>query len=475
MKVDKSVCTNEPEINSDVDNINRAQHFGAVFTTLLENKIIAIKKESEKKDQKHEKQKSKSSLFGEKLSSKQIFCIKRNSSDHLPNSNVNKNKCSSLLKDPTTNICKSNITYDVRNEYKNPTFLTDNVNAVNGILGESKSTDIHNKPSPIESSLIKLPLNDNDNLVCAKEEVNTISSVYNCESNNDISKNVSPKVHYGLDISVNKPIFGMSCSPSSSIFEIYLSDECFLKSGKSSVETSTDNPSLTSDNQIKFSSQESALLCDNERQRLRLLEAKSISAQCSPIFQRALRNRIEVKQGDVDRAKCDSDDIGNLQLRDAVQKNEAILQPPSSLLISKYKYSNKTYDKLIIHEYATDDSQGFINSFNQLTSNNSKSININFPVITTTKKTKSIHCDNNKHLSRYNKCKYNMEPESLNVRGSNCNSNTDKLDNHKQKSKKYSKYILNYSTSYFSFFFICTYPVYKSGEYELCKNVCSLV
>lgn len=462
MKVDKSVCTNEFENHPDANSFNRAQNYGAVFTTLLEKKIIAIKRETEKNERKRKSKKKQSSSFSGKLSSNRKFCIKRNDSDDIEK--LPKVICSIAKTNlaPTHETCSTTgkavvrpITFKLCNENTNPAVVDDNINTAKRRFRDDINASIgirtENKSTYSEISWGDTPLlNTSEKMVCANDAVksftiNLNSSVNNFETDiltNEISKNCLQKRQNELDRSVKNKnqTLGLNSSPPSSIFEIYLSDDSFSKSGKSSIDTTIDTTSLTSDKISKLRAHSSIQYFDKERKRLRLLEAKSISAQCSPIFQRALRNRIEVKND----AKYTSDEYANAQFNnlhnaDMDNKNGSILQSTSSLLLSKYKYNHKKYDKIVIHDFSNDNkSQGFINSFNQLTSNNNNSINVNFPVTTTTKKNKSVHCNNNRQLSPYYKC--NTEPKTLHmVPSSNDLHSSEHLENHQKKCKKYSK------------------------------------
>ncbi|XP_050073865.1 uncharacterized protein LOC126561636 [Anopheles maculipalpis] len=64
MKVDKGVCT-----NGTLEDLNRAIQFEAVFSTLVENKILAIKRECELKKRHKKSRLLRRILFGRKVSS----------------------------------------------------------------------------------------------------------------------------------------------------------------------------------------------------------------------------------------------------------------------------------------------------------------------------------------------------------------------------------------------------------------------
>uniref|UniRef100_A0AAG5D5Y4 Uncharacterized protein n=1 Tax=Anopheles atroparvus TaxID=41427 RepID=A0AAG5D5Y4_ANOAO len=63
MKVDKAVCT-----NGTLEDLNRAIQFEAVFSTLVENKILAIKRECELKKRHKKTRLLRRILFGRKVS-----------------------------------------------------------------------------------------------------------------------------------------------------------------------------------------------------------------------------------------------------------------------------------------------------------------------------------------------------------------------------------------------------------------------
>lgn len=461
MKVDKGVCTNDDSDTAVMvfdENFQRVQRYGAVFTTLLENKILAIKRETERqKKQGRKKSKSPSNgvrPFGDGGIGRRIFCIKRNSLTETElatvERNANENVCqvsgsvggdSSLKADNTFDCeardqCDNSLTInatDVKTKYD-----TNGVAKVVEICGSNgKANDggistyyrptmtvNHERASNINSQKFETESvhSDKSRKITFKGDVFEDSGIQLVGSN-------------GVEVQLPA-----EPSPCSSIFEINVSDDSLRKSRKGSTETTFSFPSSISAKRYSFNTQEASRLLDHERHRLRVLEAKSISAQCSPIFPRSLRScstqsdavldadtsvlgaplkvlsrqfTSEDSAGITISSTCDEPEppryagtaATSSSSSDKKRKINASsapnpVQSTSSLVISSYGRcnTNKKNDKVVSHSsYANNDTQGFISSFNQITSNNiNSSININLPVITTTTtKLRTAKCDKN--------------------------------------------------------------------------------
>lgn len=469
MKVDKGVCTNDDSDTAVMvfdENFHRVQRYGAVFTTLLENKILAIKRETAAATERQKKQgrkKSKSPSnggrpFGGGSIGKRIFCIKRNSLAETElatvERNENENVCQVSGSVGGDQSSKPDNTFDVevRDQYDNSMNInsTDAMNkydAESARIGVAKVVEICGSNGKGKDGSIATYYRPT--MTVNHERTSNISS-QKCETDS-LHSDKSRKITFKGDVLEDSGvqlvgINGVEApqpvdpSPYSSIFEINVSDDSLRKSRKGSTETTFSFPSSISAKRYSFNTQEACRLLDHERHRLRVLEAKSISAQCSPIFPRSLRScstqsdaildagtsvlnhplkvlsrqfTSEDSAGITISSTCDDPEISRFadtiatssSASDKKRKlNAPIAQTPvqstSSLVISSYGRSNtnKKNDKVVSHtSYANNDTQGFISSFNQITSNNiNNSININLPVITTTTtKLRTAKCDKN--------------------------------------------------------------------------------
>lgn len=469
MKVDKGVCTNDDSDTAVMvfdENFHRVQRYGAVFTTLLENKILAIKRETAAATQKQKKQSRKKSRspsnggrqFNGGGIGKGIFCIKRNSLAETElatvESNENENVCQvsgSVGGDPSS---KPDNTFDSdgRNQCDNSLNINasevmNKYDAESARIGVAKVVEICG--SNVKASDGSIATYYRPTMTVNHENTSNITSQkFETES---LHSDKSRKITFKGDVLEDSGVQlvgtnGVEApppaepSPYSSIFEINVSDDSLRKSRKGSTETTFSFPSSISAKRYSFNTQEACRLLDHERHRLRVLEAKSISAQCSPIFPRSLRSCSTQSDAVLDAdtpilghplkvfsrqfisedsagitisSTCDEPELPpcadtaapSPSSSDKKRKLNAPsapipVQSTSSLVISSYGRcnTNKKNDKVVSHtSYANNDTQGFISSFNQITSNNiNNSININLPVITTTTtKLRTAKCDKN--------------------------------------------------------------------------------
>lgn len=462
MKVDKGVCTNDDSDTAVMvfdENFQRVQRYGAVFTTLLENKILAIKRETAaatERQKKHGRKKSKSPISGRPFGGggigKRIFCIKRNSLTETELATLERNKNENICQvsgsvggDPSS---KPVNTFEVEERAQCENSLNANAqyDAEAARIGVTKVVELCGSNGKANDGSIAT--NNKPTMTVNHERTsNVISQKIETES---IHSDKSRKITFKGDVfedsrlqlvgskeneSTPPPV---DPSPYSSIFEINVSDDSLRKSRKGSTETTFSFPSSISAKRYSFNTQEACRLLDHERYRLRVLEAKSISAQCSPIFPRSLRScstqsdavldadpsilgpplkvlsrqfTSEDSAGITISSTCDEPEL--LRFADTAATSSSSsdkkrkinattapipVQSTSSLVISSYGRCNKKNDKVVSHTaYANNDTQGFISSFNQITSNNiNNSININLPVITTTTtKLRTAKCDKN--------------------------------------------------------------------------------
>ncbi|KAJ6635771.1 hypothetical protein Bhyg_14357, partial [Pseudolycoriella hygida] len=180
---------------------------------------------------------------------------------------------------------------------------------------------------------------------------------------------------------------------SSSVIESYVSDDSNVRKSRGGETQSS--------NQNKLSLHENTTLLDHERHRLRILEARSISAQCSPVFPRPLfRNhniatqlpclsddnqlvplKLIKSQNDIDT----SIDGVNLALASSNNGVDANKEQFAMSLVSNSSQISNDSETIRLDKTKTasqlDTKPGFITSFNQLTSQNQNTL----PVITTIK------------------------------------------------------------------------------------------
>lgn len=512
MKVDKAVCTNDT-----FEDLNRAIRYDAVFSTLVENKILAIKRECEE----HERTKESKRTLGGIISGKHIFCIKRNSPKEsgdfvLKRCDNIKMTCHPMplaeSSNPTEQMSPSSpfqqplsspasvqphpTILSVATSASNETAIASNVKRKPLDSGGGKQQKLQQQQRQLRQKTDgnELEMMNADNkkneildergpcgskqkpVVNTERQQQTYDAEFSVErfETDSISSDKSKKITFQGDCYVEgtlakktdgqrgvtrrqrKPSEDTNSSVTSSFIEIYVSNESLRKSPIDSTETIS-YPSSSRPHTANV--QEAAIILDQERRRLRVLEAKSISAQCSPIFPRPTRvlsypaPQQQLQQPHDDRSafigasrhskvlsrRNTSDDSGaSVTFSDTVTDSyhERTLKPEAKLSIKSAKDSGAKMavdkDKLGSNNSS---SHGFINSFNQLTSKNA------LPVITTTKLRSSnlsaaqLHrligvndgnISDEDHYSCRSKCK----------KVKNCEPNVGKLDEKKKVHKQ---------------------------------------
>ena len=241
MKVDKAVSTNDSDVSSAATIVyaggcfsSKTIGYDAIFTTLVENKLLAIKREcAEKQRQKLRQRKNRP--LGKILSAKKIFCVKRNTSSILDESDLGINNTENLK------MCHA--------KTKKKTEC-------------SEREKVHHTPEDIE-------------LVSASGDIKDI-----CDDS--------------AEAVVGSPFVGGAggCETASqtnlSFCDMYVSEDSLKTSRKNSTSTET---TFSYARPLGLSIG-STRLKEHELHRLKVLSAKSISAQCSPIFNRPLRSCI---------------------------------------------------------------------------------------------------------------------------------------------------------------------------------------
>lgn len=379
MKVDKAVCTTET-----MEDLYRAIRYETVFTALVENKILAIKRECDerqrlKKTRPHFK-------FNGLLSSKKICCV---TDDSLANADLVLHQQNSKIVNPIeTGVVPPVRDDDAATVSRDGSFIQQRNLSQNELFKPSTTDDI----SIAQGSYVDLPnddriqIHDGESISSDKSKKITFQSGL-IDDRHKVGKNQ----HLRRKLSMES-----SFSQNSSVIESYVSDESHSR--KSRV---TDVPIS---GQNKFNLHENSAQLDHERHRLRILEARSISAQCSPIFPRPLfRNHNHSMQ-----VPCISDDnqlvplklirsqndidtsIDNINVVALANSDIGIdankdKEPYAMSFVSACSHDNETIrlDKTKFGGQH-DTKPGFIKSFNQLTSQNQNTL----PVITTIKSNK---------------------------------------------------------------------------------------
>lgn len=490
MKVDKAVCTNDT-----FDDLSRAIRYEAVFTTLVENKILAIKRECEE----HQRIKDGKRSFGNIISGKHIFCIKRNSvtesdfvvpkvgGDGGNGLNDNDGCCSSNVvvgvgKCEEINMCqlssdiagKNRLDIYDENIDGNPSLKPHNkVDEKNSIHHQQQQTLVVHKeksknktiveckkyesdlthekchttqyvkspmPTPSSSSSQSQKLSDVNSIISLSEnmpqrktlttnnkaqlhcDTDSIHPAADGKSDNEsVHSDKSRKITFQTDETKEKrqklhrtrtrQSDESNSSAASSFIEICVSDENMKKSQRDSTDTIT-YPTSSKNTISAPAAGDTSIFLDHERNRLRLLEAKSISAQCSPIFPRqrtgsqlscpaddnhyraAILSSCQSKV--LSRRSIVSDESGASVVTFggsesmAIGAGDKLTKPTHAAAVialgkcKKIDISSKleNNDKVVSRV-----KHGFINSFNQLTSNN------NLPAVITTTKLRSSNFD----------------------------------------------------------------------------------
>lgn len=336
MKVDKAVCTND----TTLEDLNRAIKYEAVFSTLVENKILAIKRECEqKKNIKHGHSFingcvlfGKRIFFGDKKSNL-IECGDVEEGDFDDDDDDNKQYISN--NDVVTVTGKSQRIKGKRKFYENDEdniLLTEQLqhqqqqkqgihnNYINGDDGDddddidNNDCNIANEEDVLKDSTIiigTIELNETiRNAINTTHSKNDIDEIVESFKSNNNSSSIIKKVkikqepeygrrrqrghyqyhhnsqqqqqHLNYNNNVNSADNdNIDISQNSSIF-INIDNTTVNKCSTGTI--SVNKLPLTIDNSNNETA--AALVLQQERHRLRVLEAKSISAQCSPIFPR---------------------------------------------------------------------------------------------------------------------------------------------------------------------------------------------
>lgn len=470
MKVDKAVCTT----NDTLDDLQKAIRYETVFSTLVEKKILAIKRECEAQDEKKRAQREQACFAGRffrkrrlgsrdqstESSAKESVAIDAEGRSGEDDENTRNSDCGKttanaiealkLNAEDDSKMCsvQYNGNKNVENGggaatatvilMHNPN-VEEHVDEKNGIQitnedikcqqatcddEETSAQVLRIKDDAIEQCYkngstfklttevgdendLKQPMTIENKITkgeCNRSELQPVKDTLTVGGLNVSTRGLrSNKTSDSVRASNESP----AASTSSRLEVRDVVDD--LNRRKPSSDTTISYPS--SCKQTTFSAPEAFRItpADHERHRLRVLEAKSVSAQCSPIFPRhpvvdsvatqvSYRNEITVGSGVIAGARSKakklfsrqntSDDSVNVTFSNVVVNETAGIETipvshPKKASIAVGKRGSKK-DKTHV------ESLGFISNFNQLTAHN------NLPVIAT-----SLRAVNSAKLQRY--------------------------------------------------------------------------
>lgn len=351
MKADKAVCTNDRLL----EDLNKTIRFETVFSTLVENKILAIKRECEQKKKTKRARSIGRAFFGKKNQKKSEI------------------KCAN-----------SHLNLDIERGGRCDDKKRSNNSSLNEIIDETKSDKFHNETELVfqrKNSTSTVTNNDVEDVVVAAVVDQPEIEIEEENERDRESSTISNKS--SLEKSLHQ-----------------LDDGSTTSRNISEIDLSNDTEILRQEQQIRLnkkilSGKENYLLLEQERSRLRIFEARSISAQCSPIFPRQKKifddTRSESRVKDILSDNLTINSIlseKELEKRISKKSSASLVDNSNSTSTTTKKSKIKRETNSAVYEYDSiinyQPNQGFISSFNQLTSN--------LPVITTTK-TKNQYCD----------------------------------------------------------------------------------
>lgn len=428
MKVDKAVCTT----NDTLDDLQRTIRYETVFTTLVENKILAIKRECEAHEKKELERREQACFAGRFFRKRRLGSRDKSTTNcnetvagvdeqqtfvvqYVGNNGIESDAAAAtatviLANENTGEAIESSMIDESGNN-------THEANAGNTIKGTNleQCINISDDTYPIEPAQ-RLRTNDvkigDDDAKKAIADNGSIKSDNSCSikaSNSSQRGKVTLAVISGSDVDptkVHRPkrtgahvkVVDGSPGSATSRLEVSVISEDGIRR-KPSSDTTISYPSTGKQTTFSAPVVSTVATLDHERHRLRLLEAKSISAQCSPIFPRhsavdsvatQVSYRIEAESGGGvmagARSKAlklfsrqnTSDDSVNVTFSSAVVNDDLEEAGPNSEGRKTFGASGKRSskkDKMVAGR--KDTSLGFISNFNQLTAHN------NLPVIAT--------------------------------------------------------------------------------------------
>lgn len=432
---DKGVCTNDV-----LEDLHRAIKFEAVFSTLIENKILSIKRECE------EKRKQKRSfarfLFGRR---------NRNVASSVDDPNIEAFPAASdvvsgngataagghciVQQENERSAAQIGLTAERRNEnirangggggggdsecFSLGNGATERVSRQPELEYKYDAISIHSDTSRPATSLCLSSTTDHhirrqkqqnqttlamdsrptsgmgskrdrrsqsDDYIARSHQRGYLSSSTNIRMNDRLLNGAKPQQPQCNNISKSQP----SSSSSSSLQSAALATESHQSQGNKSGQNNNTNSlcytttSASESCPLKLGPREASLLLEQERKRLRVLEMRSISAQCSPIMSRHI----------------EFDDMANLSNSAPISLNPSVanttttttvqdepIQHPAmdatpvkthrrpnhkskSQRAAEYLASQIDFDSLSSYPMVNPKTQGIISSFNQLKSPN---------------------------------------------------------------------------------------------------------
>lgn len=464
MKVDKAVCTS----NDTLDDLQRAIRYETVFSTLVEKKILAIKRECEAQDEKKRAQREQACFAGRFFRKRRLGSKDQSSgsgigsAEEAPGNGNAKHATTETTAVDGVGGKSCTVKYTSNGETESgggaataTVIITQNSNDAVAVAATTETTNNDDEcqpaaaPATCDENDAVQDVNDDSAKQCngsggsssssvitqraltksgrsiehdAKPSPTTIDNANN-KSETDKLKCVPPQpTKDTLNPTTNvmsmvpqvKVVTGSPVSNSSRLEVSNVSDDATKR--KVSSDTTISFPS--SCKQTTFSAPEVLTVnpADHERHRLRVLEAKSISAQNSPIFPRhgaadniatqvSYRNEIGVcaavagpSVGAIVGARSKgkklftrqntSDDSVNVTF------NSVVLNDDGTEIISVADNAKKSGGMVgkrgSKKDKSTRDPLGFISNFNQLTAHN------NLPVIAT-----QLRAVNTAKLQRY--------------------------------------------------------------------------
>lgn len=403
MKVDKGVCTTDT-----LEDLNKSLRYEAVFSTLVENKILAIKRDCEERQQKKCAGKRR---FGGLLAGKRMLCGGggggARKSDDSSGGDGSSRESEALNREVLhrKGVGEGATYTHERHRHarrrcspepsKQKAKQSDETSAVADSVYSRNA-----KPMTKEKRIVKGKLNEStcgtQSLV--NEEKTTYYGVERHETAS-IASDKSKKITFSTTViddanetddsgkHVGRSKLTATMVAQRTRGHKFEDTELCMDSQRRGRRVSiTDSLSLSGS--AKQPLHDGTLMLELERRRLRILEAKSISAQCSPVFPRTLTTRNSIDNPQLHpptslkllTRQATSEDSVNLTFSSVLLDDEpSSVATPKKATIKPLIGSSKLPSR-------DSDSHGFISSFNQLTSNN------NLPVIMTSS-LRSTNCD----------------------------------------------------------------------------------
>lgn len=355
MKVDKAVST-------DNDNTINSIRYESILNTLVEKKILSIKRDCEQAEQ---KLKQRHSCLGELLFGKRRRQQQQQQRETTDN-NIIKSDCDRITDAIVINECavvSDGIIDSIGNE--TAVAIVTNDETKNAVIFVNRIDYDHHQRHG------RRPVDDTNNKF---NEIGGLSE--DCGGSNSTNASHSVVVQND-DVGKLTPI---------------LHTDALRPARKISSDTIISCPSSSKHTTFSAPAPITASTIDQEqRRRLRVLEAKSISAQCSPIFPRQIfettaatlpppppppappsKLKSSIPQRLIWRQNT-SDDSVNVTFSSvlvnegAVDSGDAV---SDTIVTAKKLHSRKRDSKKLARCSVANDSHGFISSFNQLTSSN---------------------------------------------------------------------------------------------------------